>query len=220
VAEQSSPSQSQQQDQSLPSSEGLTTRRIVNRVETDLSPAFRMDSPATEAEKTPAQQTAKAAYAVTPDLLVPPRLRKYIIEELRKGSLKGDLVLEVAQRLGIDWEKAEELVDGIEQNNLSKIKGPSGWNLVFGGIALLVGIVVIGFGFLIAPSSRYSPSSPIMPFIRNIVIILSLVSAVFDLDLLMVNRFAMLGPRAARSLYAAIAITLIFFMIFPIFAFI
>jgi hypothetical protein len=31
---------------------------------------------------------------------------------------------------------------------------------------------------------------------------------------LLINRVAMLGPRAARSLYAAIAVTLIIFMIF------
>lgn len=219
--DQNTISRAQQTNPEPSSSEGLTTQRIRNRVETDLSPAFRMDSSPTEAEKTPVQQGPKSAYAVTPDMLLPPRLQKYVIEELRKGSLKGDVVLEVAQRLGIDWEKAEELVDGLENNNSSKIRGPSAWNIVFGIIALFVALVVVGGGYLIAPTSRFSsgPSSPIIPFIRNIVFVLSLISAVFDLDLLMINRVAMLGRPAARSLYAAIVITIIFFTIFPVFAF-
>lgn len=175
-----------------------------------------------QAEVAPSQQVIQTAPAVSPDAIVPPRLRKHIVSELRKGTLKGDVVLEVAERLGVDWEKAEEMVNTIESTNYGKIKRPSIWNWIFGGIALFVALVVIGMGYLIAPQSRsvYGPSSTIMPFIRNIVILLSLISAVFDLDLLMINRVAMLGPRAARSLYAAIAITLIFFMIFPIFAFI
>lgn len=219
--DQSPSSQTQQSERALSSSEGLTTQRILRPEEPVPVQAVQAHIPATQAENPAVQPPLKTAYAVTPDQLLPPRLRKYVIEELRKGSLKGDVVLEVAQQLGIDWEKAEELVDAVENHNLAKIRGPSIWNLILGGIVLLVAIMVIGGGYLIAPTSRFAagPLSPMVPFIRNIVFVLSLISAVFDLDLLMINRVAMLGRPAARSLYAAIVITIIFFTIFPVFAF-
>jgi hypothetical protein len=73
-----------------------------------------------------------------------PELTKYVINELKKGRKRNDIVMAICEQSNVEWIQAQRFVANIEVEYHSHIKKKKSWPiLVLSIIAVIGGIVII-----------------------------------------------------------------------------
>jgi hypothetical protein len=97
-----------------------------------------------------------------------PELTTFVIYELGKNRRRSDIVMEVCERTGMDWQAAQKLVYEVAFDNRKNVAARKSPLAIIFGVAFVFGGLALALGSVMATVQGVSLTYQGIPFAGNI----------------------------------------------------